>query len=86
MKESIGHDVLFGKPAKEPLPPLNTVKELALVVVAGTIICSKLVQQLPEGMQERAIDDIVDTTERYINEYIQHHYGDSGLGKNNGNV
>ena len=85
MKESIGHDVLFGKPAKEPLPPLNTVKELALVVVAGTIICSKLVQQLPEGMQEQALDGIVDATERYINEYIQHHYGNT-LGRDNGNV
>lgn len=77
MKESIGHDVLFGKHAKEPLPQLKTVNDLAVVIVAGTIICSKLVQQLPEGMQERAIDDIVDTTERYINEYIQHHYGNA---------
>ena len=79
MKKSAGHDVLFGEheQAKEPLPPLETVNDLAVVIVAGTIICSKLVSQLPEVLQEKAIDGIVDTTERYINEYIQHHYGNA---------
>ena len=77
MKESIGHDVSFGEQVKEPLPPLKTVKDLAVVIVAGTIICSKLVSRLPEVLQEEAINGIVDTTERHINEYIQHHYGNA---------
>ena len=77
MKKSAGHDVLFGEQVKEPLPPIETVKELAVVIVVGTIICSKLVSQLPEVLQEKAFDGIVDTTERYINEYIQHHYGNA---------
>ena len=73
-KDSAGYNPFVDK-VKQPLPPLNNVHELAIVIVVGTIICNEIAAQLPVALQEKSVDAIVAETEKHNNEYIGHHFG-----------
>ena len=52
------------------VPACDTVAELALVLVTGTVVCCGTLSQLPQQFHEKGVDAIIQTTEDHINAFL----------------